>query len=82
MIFVHHIVQPEAPTEALRIRIEQEKPDLVVFGHTHTAFCRKVDSVLFLNPGYAGKKRFGQKRSVAIVEITDSGIETRFVELD
>ena len=35
-----------------------ESVDLVVFGHTHIALQKTLGSILFFNPGAAGKRRF------------------------
>src|SRR5215471_11749269 len=32
---VHHIVNPNDLTDSLQERITREKPDVVIFGHTH-----------------------------------------------
>jgi len=64
---VQHIVNPHGLTDELRVRIARERPDAVVFGHTHKAFNGVIDGVLFLNPGYAGKQRFALERSGAIL---------------
>jgi hypothetical protein len=64
---VHHIVDPRAPAPALERRLRREQPDVVVFGHTHQAFCRTLGTTLYFNPGYAGKPRFNQQRSVGIL---------------
>ena len=64
---VHHIVNPHALKEELQLRIARERPDVVVFGHTHTAFCQTIGDVLYLNPGYAGKPKYATERSVAIL---------------
>jgi len=64
---VHHIVDPAAPSEMLRRRISQARPDAVVFGHTHRPFEQHLNGTLYFNPGYAGKPRFAQARSVAVL---------------
>ena len=64
---LYHIVNPHAPGDDLRERIEKEHPDVVVFGHSHKPFCEELGGVLFFNPGYAGKSRFGMERTVAIM---------------
>ena len=64
---VYHIVNPRALNEDLRLRIARARPDAVVFGHTHKAFCETIDGVLYLNPGYAGKPKFGTERSIVIL---------------
>jgi uncharacterized protein len=78
---VHHIVDVRYPEEALRLRIAREQPEVVVFGHTHRPFHETRGSILYLNPGYAGKPRFNQPRSVALLDLDDRGISARFVPL-
>jgi uncharacterized protein len=65
---LHHIVSPHAPHHVIGRRIAREKPDVVVFGHTHKPFCEKLEGTLYLNPGYAGRTRFNLPRSLAIVD--------------
>jgi len=78
---IHHIVDPHTPDEALQSRIAREKPAVVVFGHTHKPFSESINSVLFFNPGYAGKSRFGMPRSVAILHCAAKGIRPEFLAL-
>ena len=44
---VHHIVNPFALAERLKDRIARERPDVVVFGHTHQRFCETVGGIFF-----------------------------------
>jgi putative phosphoesterase len=78
---VHHIVDPYALKEELRLRIAREHPDGVVFGHTHKAFCGTIDGVRYLNPGYAGKPKHGVERSVAILGWDHDDARPRFLTL-
>jgi putative phosphoesterase len=78
---VHHIVSPRAPLEKAELLMAGEKPDVVVFGHTHKKFCEAVDGVLFFNPGYAGKPKLGTERSVAILHLAADGIRHEFIPL-
>jgi uncharacterized protein len=78
---VHHIVNPQSLAEPLKARIARERPDVVVFGHTHKPFCETLDGILFFNPGYAGKPRFGLQRSVAILHCDGKGIRTERLSL-
>jgi putative phosphoesterase len=80
-ILVHHIVDPRSPSEALARRIRREKPEVVVFGHTHKAFCENIEGILFFNPGYAGKPRFGMPRSLAIAECDEKGFRPELLNL-
>jgi hypothetical protein len=78
---VHHIVEPHAPKEQIQLRIARERPDVVVFGHTHKAFCETIDGVLFFNPGSAGKPRFGWGRTAAILHCEEKEIRPEFLAL-
>jgi len=78
---VQHIVNPRALTEELRLRLARARPDAVVFGHTHKAFAEMIDGVLYLNPGYAGKPKFGAERSVAILHCDGNGMRPEFLPL-
>jgi putative phosphoesterase len=78
---VHHIVNPHALTDELRVRIARERPDAVIFGHTHKPFNEIINGVLFLNPGYAGKQRFALERSVAILHCDEKQLRVEFLPL-
>ena len=78
---VHHIVDPRALKEELQNCIARARPDVVVFGHTHKKFAETVDGVLFFNPGYAGKPKFGAERSVAFLHLDGKGIRHEFIPL-
>ncbi len=78
---LHHIVNPHALLPELASRVAREKPDAVIFGHTHKAFAEMVDGIFFFNPGYAGKPRPGAERSVAILHLERSGIRPQFINL-
>ena len=78
---VHHIVNPFAPSEKIKTRIARERPDAVVFGHTHKKFCETIGGILFFNPGYSGKPKFGAERSVAILHCDKKEIRAEFLPL-
>ncbi len=78
---VHHIVSPRELSETVAARIAKDRPDVVVFGHTHKQFSEIVNGVLFFNPGYAGKPKFGAERSVAILHLDGKEIRPEFFPL-
>ncbi len=80
-IIVHHIVNPRELSDKLGNRIRRERPDLVVFGHTHKAYSQTVDGIHFFNPGYAGKPKFGAERSVAILDLVEGAFQPKFIKL-
>ena len=78
---VHHIVNPRALSEKVEARIQRDRPDVVVFGHTHKKFAETANGILFFNPGYAGKPKFGTERSLAILHLEANGIRHEFIPL-
>lgn len=78
---VHHIVDPLRLSDRVRQRFVREQPDVVVFGHTHKTFCERVHGALFFNPGYCGKPKFAQPRSVAILHCDAKEIVPEWLEL-
>lgn len=78
---IHHIVSPRTLPPKLKERIAREKPDVVVFGHSHKQFCERIDGVLFVNPGYAGKPRFNLERSAALMQLNGKDTQVKFLRL-
>ena len=80
-ILVHHIVDPARPADRVARAIAHHRPGLVVFGHTHRPHDSMVGPVRFLNPGYAGRVRFAQPRSVALLDLGGPSLPVRFIDL-
>ena len=78
---IQHIVRPQDLDKNLRQRLARERPDVVVFGHTHQRFCESRNGVLYFNPGYAGQPKAGTERSVAILHCDEQGIHAEYFEL-
>lgn len=76
---VHHIVNPSSLADKVAARIKRERPDVVVFGHTHKKLAETMNGILFFNPGYAGKPKFGTERSVAILHCDGKEIRHEFI---
>ena len=80
-ILIHHIVNPQEPSEELARQIKRHQPDVVVFGHTHKPFAATVGGIFYFNPGYAGKPKLGTERSVAILHLDGAKIRPEFIGL-
>jgi uncharacterized protein len=78
---LHHIVDTHHLSDIAKRQISRTKPDVVVFGHSHKPFNEKIGATLFFNPGYAGKPRFNQPRSAAILHCEDAGIRAEYHDL-
>jgi putative phosphoesterase len=78
---IHHIVNPNALGDRVKERIARAQPQVVVFGHTHRTFCETIGTVLYFNPGAAGKPKFGLGRTVAILHCDEKEISPEFLPL-
>ena len=78
---LRHILVPHSLEDSIRERIAREHLDVVVFGHTHKPFCERLGGVLYFNPGYAGKSRFGMERTAAILHCSEKEIRPEYLRL-
>jgi putative phosphoesterase len=78
---LQHIVAPRTHPVLLQHRIVKEKPDMIVFGHTHKPFSEVIRGIHYFNPGYAGRSRFGMERSVAILHFIHDQIQPEVLKL-
>lgn len=68
-IYVTHIGdKPSRLIDAL----PDPPPHVYIYGHSHIPLVQQLRRVLFLNPGAAGKPRFGRQPSLAILDLTEA----------
>src|ERR1041385_1193091 len=48
---VHHIVDIHRPSETARRNIARERPDVVIFGHSHKPCHEIIGNTVYFNPG-------------------------------
>ena len=69
---IHEHLGPDTPAERLAQLAQDAGADVILSGHSHQAFIRRVDEVLFLNPGSVGRPDDGDPRaSYAILDIAN-----------
>jgi hypothetical protein len=69
----------DTPDERLAALAEMTDAEIILCGHSHQAFKRKIENTLFINPGSVGRLDDGDPRaSCAILEIDDGGVEVHF----
>lgn len=59
-----------------------EHVDLVIYGHSHKYHEEIRDSIIFLNPGGCGRRRFSLPLTMAVVELTGDNMTINKIELD
>jgi uncharacterized protein len=57
------------------------RPRVIVSGHSHQPSVREAGSVLYVNPGSAGPRRFRLPISVAELIISGAQVQARIIEL-
>jgi putative phosphoesterase len=72
----HELGSPTAEKVAARY-----KGDVLVFGHTHRAVVARVGSILVVNPGAAGPRRFDLGPAVARLTIANGIAEVEAISL-
>lgn len=69
---------PDTPQEHLVELAARIDASVVLSGHTHQAFSRRVENVLFVNPGTVGRPDDGDPRaSYAILEIANGEVKVQ-----
>lgn len=62
--------------------LEQLRPDILVFGHSHRPYQQMLGKTMLFNPGSAGPRRFSLPRTVGLLLLKRSRAETRIIKLD
>ncbi|MFH1776216.1 MAG: metallophosphoesterase [Candidatus Omnitrophota bacterium] len=57
------------------------KVDVVIFGHSHTPMIKKIDGVLFINPGSPTDKIFAPYNSYVVLEVKGNKAEAQIVKI-
>lgn len=82
-LVVHTGWPHDLPEDVRRMIFDGDKPDVVVFGHTHHPEQIVENGVMFVNPGSASRPRMHRPPTVAIADIHANGrIEMRWLKLN
>jgi putative phosphoesterase len=74
---------PDTPERRLRELADMAEGDVVICGHSHVPFVRKVGKTWFINTGSVGRPDDGDPRACyAILEITPRKFQVRHYRLD
>lgn len=67
---MHGYGAPANLIKILKNAFKNERPDVIIFGHSHKSMNEVIDGILFFNPGSATDHSLGQA-SYGIIEIKD-----------
>lgn len=71
---------PDKLLDTVSEAFKSDKPNLIIFGHSHQALNVKKDDVIYFNPGSPTDTVFAPYNSFGIIEINDK-IEARIIKL-
>lgn len=55
--------------------------DIVIYGHSHKAEIKKINNILYFNPGSAGPRRFKLPITAGLLKVAENKIEPEIIEL-
>lgn len=76
-----HLLGVREGIDTLMRRASEEKPDVVLFGHTHCRFHEVIGGVHVLNPGSASQPKDGLPPSYAFIDVNLSGVGCVLMDL-
>ena len=79
---MHGYGDPRNLIDMLKKEFSAQKPDIVIFGHSHTPMNKYIDGTLFFNPGSPTDTIFAPYKSYWIIEIQDDNINAKIYRLD
>ena len=81
-IGVVHPLEGGAPYDLVeRVREKFEQVDMIIFGHSHFPVNKKIDGVLYFNPGSSTGRWPAKNKTIGIIEI-DKDIQGKIITLD
>ena len=81
ILLTHQVKLPKRPEDPVLKGYLEAGVEVVVFGHSHIALQERRGTVLFFNPGAAGKRRFKVVPSIGFLTVEAGRIEGSIVPL-
>ena len=73
-----HLFYVKTSMSRLKKYAGEQKPDIVLFGHTHIPHKEEWKNMIFINPGSVG---FGNPKTYAVININDGKVECELKSL-
>lgn len=81
-IAIRHVLYEKGKlTEEVRTWLEQEQPDVCVFGHSHRPTVDCYGQTILFNPGSAGPRRFALPRGIGLLTLRGHNAEATLIRL-
>jgi putative phosphoesterase len=73
-------IYPSITAEAFKVKLGDTHPDILVCGHTHIPFIKRIGGVLIVNCGSAGQPVDGDPRpSYAVVSVDETAVNAHII---
>ena len=77
----HQVKVPKSPCSRLLKPYSDANLQVVISGHSHIALQKQIESILFFNPGAAGKRRFNTVPSIGLLHLADGQAQGKLLPL-
>ena len=78
---IHGSGGPQGFLERLENMIEEKNYEIVICGHLHNALIEYKFGKLFVNPGSPTDKRWAERNTIGILEITSQNVSPEIIEI-
>lgn len=82
LCLTHGYGRPDMMISCLKNDLSGQKPDIIVFGHSHVPTNEYAGGILFFNPGSATDTIYAPYRSYGIIEIEKGEIKANIYKLE
>ena len=72
---------PQKLLEVIRAQFKKDRPQVVVYGHSHHPFNESLDGVLYFNPGSPNDKIFAPYPSYGLLEIDADKVSGKIIKV-
>lgn len=81
IFLTHELKPPKSDADPILELYQKAGIQVVVYGHSHIAYQRRWNNILFFNPGAAGKRRFKVVPSIGFITLTESDVYANITSL-
>lgn len=68
--------------ERIISQFTEDKPDLIIHGHSHIPFWGEINGIMVFNPGSAAQSRYAGGPTVGLLNFGNLGIDANFIQLE
>ena len=82
LLLIHRGGKELAGEPELAAILQEARPEVVIYGHSHRAQAEWAGGVYYFNPGLGGRSRFGIRPSAGLLTVEPDRVEGEIYRLD